>query len=228
MDVSLGLALGLVIGGPDTIAIRVVERAPAAERLADSVSWGDAPIHVLTGQGAASVWLLEAGDSVYLVAVVPDSTPYWGDELVVSLDTQGDRAGSPGHDDFQWSFRRVLDSSVVYRGRAGRWDAPQGDPDWRLGRQRAGAGWDVQAAERGGGWCAVLRLDRAWLELGAPGLAVRIYDDTPGGWFSWPKPPPGIHPVRVEQRPELWGRVTPTAPGASSGAAHPDAPGTRP
>jgi hypothetical protein len=31
----------------------------------------------------------------------------------------------------------------------GRWTLPQGDPDWRLGAARAGAGWDVHTHEAG-------------------------------------------------------------------------------
>ncbi len=208
--------------------MRPVEQAPTAD-LVDSTSWGAPQITVTTGQGTASVWLLHAADSVYLVAAIPDSTFYWGDDLVVSLDTEGDRAEAPQHDDFQWYFRRAVDSSVAYRGRAGRWDAPQGDPDWRLGRERSGAGWDVRAAEQrgGAGWIVVLRLDAGWLGLGrgaAPGLAIRIYDDAPGGWYAWPPPPPGTHPARVERRPVLWGPVRPNAPAESYGAGPPGAP----
>jgi hypothetical protein len=230
------LVLAAVLAGPDTVGVRTVERAPSPQRLADSAGWGAPQITLVTGQGTASVWLLRAVESVYLVAVIPDSTFYWGDDLVVSLDTQGDRGETPGHDDFQWYLRRVLDSSVVYRGRAGTWGAPQGDPDWRLGAERGGAGWDVQALERDGGgggggrWAVILRLDAGWLGLGParPGLALRIYDDAPGGWHAWPTAAPGIHPARVEARPALWGVVTPIEPAASSGAAPPGAPGTRP
>jgi hypothetical protein len=76
----------------------------------------------------------------------------------------------------------------------------------------------------------VLQLDAGWLELarGLPGLAVRIYDDDPGGWYAWPAPPEGIHPARLERQPVLWGVVTSTAPSGWSGAAPPGAPGTRP
>jgi hypothetical protein len=211
--------------------VRAVDLAPAADRLNDTAGWGAPQIRVPTGQGIASVWLLAVADSVYVVAWMPDSTAQWSDEFVVSLDAEGDRAASPQHDDFQWSFRRSLDSSVVYRGRAGRWDAPQGDPDWRLGAAREGAGWSVGAGElRGVGWCVVLRLDRGWLEVAGhrAGMAFRIYDYAPSGWFSWPAPPPGMQASRVDYQPALWNVVTPTARAESSGAAPPDGPGTRP
>jgi hypothetical protein len=223
--------LALALAAPDTVTVRAVDSAPGAARLGDSVRWGAPQIRVPTGQGTARVWLVGAGDSVYVVALIPDTTAHWSDAIAVSLDTEGDRADAPQHDDFQWVFRRAPDSSVVHRGRAGRWDPPQGDPDWRLGGTREGAGWNVQPAELAGmGWCVVLRLDRGWLALPGTraGMAFRIYDDAPSGWFSWPAPPPGMQAVRVEQQPALWAVVRPTAPAESSGAAPPGGPGTRP
>jgi hypothetical protein len=226
----LAAILVLEVSLADTVSVRAVQHAPAVHRLSDSAGWGSPQIRIRTGQGSASVWLLAVAESVYVVALLPDTTGHWSDEFVVSLDTEGDRAAAPQHDDFQWSFRRMLDSSVVYRGRAGRWDAPQGDPDWRLGRARDGAGWSVAAGELPRGWCVVLRLDRGWLELpgSGPGLAFRIYDDEPAGWFAWPAPPPGVQPSRVEAQPSFWHVVRPIARVESSGAAPPDAPGTTP
>ena len=215
-----------VRGDADTLTVRQIDRPPGVRSLSDTANWGAPQIQVRTGQGTASVWLLRAADSVYVAAVIPDSTPYWGDDLVVSLDTEGDRADAPQHDDFQWYLRRALDSSVVYRGRAGRWEPPQGDPDWRLGRHHSAAGWDVRVRDGARGWTVILRLDAGWLgrTRTAAGLAVRVYDDQPGGWYSWPIPPPGVQPARVEGRPALWGAVRSTAPAARSGAAPRDAP----
>jgi hypothetical protein len=168
-------------------------------------------VRIPTRQGAASIWLLRTRDSAFVVARIADSTYYWGDDLVISLDISGDRGPVPGHDDFQWYFRRALDSSVVYRGRAGRWEAPRGDPDWRLGSAREGGGWTVSARSDLTGWSLILRLDGAWLAGTAPGvrpaIAFRVYDDSPGGWFAWPQPRPGQQPVRIEQVPDLWGSV---------------------
>jgi hypothetical protein len=163
-----------------------------------------------TGQGTAQIWLLRARDTVFLAARIPDSTHYWGDDFVVSLDTDGDGAASPQHDDFQLYFRRVLDSSVVYRGRNGRWEPPRDDPDWRLGSERAGGGWEVSANDGARGWTILVRLDPAWFG-GESGrwsrIAFRIYDDSPGGWFSWPSPSKGAPPTTVERTPSLWAPV---------------------
>ncbi len=173
-----------------------------------SVALGAPSVRIETGQGFASVWLLRTPDSAFVVARIPDSTYYWGDDLVISLDVSGNAGPVPGHDDFQWYFRRDLDSSVVYRGRAGRWEAPRGDPDWRLGPSREGGGWTVSGQSERAGWSLVLRLDGVWLdgESGRrPRIAFRVYDDSPGGWFTWPASGAGRQPAQMERVPDFWG-----------------------
>jgi len=202
------LALALQAAPPDTAPLRFVESAPADTSSAPA-ALGDPSVQIGTRQGNASVWLLRTRDSAFVVARISDSTYYWGDDLVISLDVSGDRGPVPGHDDFQWYFRRALDSSVIYRGRAGRWEAPRGDPDWRLGPSRDGGGWVASGGSDGAGWWLVLRLDGAWLEGEAgrrPSIAFRVYDDSPGGWFAWPDPGGG-QPAGVERVPDRWGAV---------------------
>jgi hypothetical protein len=100
---------------------------------------------------------------VVLVTAVPDTTPQWTDDVVVSLNVSGAGGTAPRYQDFQWDFRRVLDSSAIYRGRNGRWQPPQYHPYWRLGPGGSGGGWEISAAERPRGWILVMRLDPAWL-----------------------------------------------------------------
>jgi len=167
-------------------------------------------VRIRTGQGVALVWLVRAADTTFVAARIPDSTPYWGDDFVVSFDTRGDAAPTPQHDDFQLYFRRVLDSSVVFRGRKGRWEPPRGDPDWRLGSDRSGGGWEVTGTGDERGWSLLLRLEPAWFVGEADRrtrVAFRIYDDAPGGWFSWPLPPVGLPGTIVEGAPALWSPV---------------------
>ena len=209
MPVPILLTLALQAAPRDTVPVRLVESAPA-DAGSGAAALGEPVLRVGTGQGAASIWLLRTRDSAFVVARIPDSTYYWGDDLVISLDVSGDRGTVPGHDDFQWYFRRSLDSSVVYRGRGGRWEAPRGDPDWRLGSSREGGGWTVDSRSEAAGWSLVLRLDGAWLEREAgrrPGIAFRIYDDSPGGWFAWPARADGRQPAGVERVPDFWGVV---------------------
>jgi hypothetical protein len=191
----------------DTLTVRSLDRPPAPAAPIDSARLGPSQVRLLTRQGTASIWLLRSADTFFIAATIPDSTPYWGDDFVISLDTRGDAAPNPQHDDFQWYFRRVLDSSVVFRGRNGKWEPPRADPGWRLGRERSGGGWEVSARDAARGWSLLLRLDPAWFtgEAGRlPRLAFRIYDDSPSGWFAWPLPPGTQQASSIEQAPDLW------------------------
>jgi hypothetical protein len=194
----------------DTVRIEPMERAPVFDGRADTAEYGRPSLIIDRPGGAVLVWLRSHAGQVYLAARLPDSTWYWGDDLVICLDTRGDRATGPMHDDFQWYFRRAMDSSVVFRGDAGKWRAPRDDPDWRLGREREGGGWEVRSADRPDGWSLELRLDAAYLsEAGAghPGLAIRVYNDDPAGWHAWPSPAGIRQATEVERRPELWSVV---------------------
>jgi len=201
------LLLALQLSPRDTLDIRSIGRPPAPGMSIESATLGSPQVRIPTGQGVALVWLLRAGDSVFVAVSIPDSTPYWGDDFVVSLDTKGDGAPAPAHDDFQLYFRRALDSSVVFRGRNGRWEPPRNDPDWRLEHERSGGGWEISARDRPQGWDLLLRLDPAWFDGQAGELArvaFRIYDDSPSGWFAWPSPQGTSPPTSVEQSPLLW------------------------
>jgi hypothetical protein len=199
--------LALQLSSADTLTIRATSHPPQAATPIDSASLGPPQVRIRTGQGTAAVWLLRAQDTVFIAAGIPDSTVYWGDDFLVNIDTRGDAAPDPQHDDFQLYFRRSLDSSVVFRGRKGRWEPPRDDPDWRLGRERSGGGWEVSGRSGEAGWSLLLRLDPAWF-AGEDGrlarVAFRIYDDAPSGWFAWP-PATGSTPASsVERAPSLW------------------------
>jgi hypothetical protein len=194
------------------VRIHDVPIAPAADARLDTVAWGPPQVTIPTHQGRASVWLLRAGDTVFVVARVPDRSESWADAVSVCLDVAGDRAATPAHDDFRFVLQRVLDSSVVYRGRGGRWQPPLGDPDWRLGATHAGGGWEAAAASDSSGWSLVLRLDPAWLagETGArPGIAFVVHDNDPNGWFGWPSGERGGPPTALDLSPDRWIPVIP-------------------
>ena len=201
----IALLLLLAQAAPgDTLHVRRVDSIPDA---ADSARIGPPAVVIRTGQGLASIWLLRLRDTVQIFAAIPDTTYYWGDDFVISLDLGGDRGAAPEHGDFQWYFRRMPDSSVVYRGRSGRWEPPRADPDWRLGATRSGAGWSMTTGSSGAGWWVRLRLDPGWL-AGAdgkrPAIAFRIYDDAPAGRYAWPEPRGGAQATSVERTPSAW------------------------
>lgn len=197
----------LQLRSADTVAISRLKESPSPAITIDSAMLGPPQVRIPTRQHPALVWLLRAGDTVFIAASMSDTSQYWGDDFVISLDTRGDGAADPQHDDFQWYFRRTIDSSVVYRGRNGHWQPPRDDPDWRLRTDRSGGGWEVTARNRSNGWTLLLRLAPEWFagENGArPRIAFRVYDDSPDGWFSWPAPN-GTEPATlVERTPARW------------------------
>jgi hypothetical protein len=206
------LAVFILVQAPatDTLQIRSLREPPRLEQTLDSARYGSPQLRLRTRQGTALVWLLRSRDTFFVAATIPDSTHYWGDDFVLSMDTRGNGGAAPQHDDFQWYLRRVVDSSVIFRGRNGRWEPPKADPDWRLGRERSGGGWEVSTRDAATGWSLLLRLDPAWL-LGAEGrlprIAFRIYDDDPHGWFAWPLPEGTPQPSSVERTPDFWAAI---------------------
>jgi hypothetical protein len=194
------------LSATDTLRIHALAHPPSINQVLDTTSLGTPQIQLRTHHGLASLWVLRANDTLFIAASIPDTTPYWGDELVLSLDTHGDGSPAPDHDDFQWWFRRMTDSSVVFRGRSGRWEPPRGDPDWRLGSAREGGGWELSSGGGRNRWTILLRLDPAWLKESnqPPRIAFRVYDNAPQGWFSWPVVKGIPSPVEVERTPSLW------------------------
>ncbi len=204
------LALLLLTQSPDTVRILGMDRAPVFDGRVSAEEYGAPTLTIDRPGGTVRVWLRSAGGSVYLAADMPDSTYYWGDDLVLGLDTGGNGGDGPGHDDFQWYFRRALDSSLIRRGEMGKWRMPRDDPDWRLGAEREGGGWEVRSVSETAGWSIEVRFDPYYFAQAAPGsprLAVRVYDNDPHGWHPWPHPPGIRQPTEVEDRPGLWGIV---------------------
>jgi len=195
----------------DTLVVRRAERIPVFDGRASREEYGDPAATIVTRAGTVTIWARRVDGVVYLAALLPDSTFYWGDDFVISLDPVGDGTPAPGHDDVQWYFRRTLDSSVVFSGRHGRWMSPGDDPNWRLGVRRSlEQGWEVRSTSWASGWSVELRLDLAWLAgdgTGRPAIAFRTYNDAPGGWWTWPVAADLRQPTELERRPDRWALV---------------------
>ena len=100
MLVLAALALQATGGstGPPGVELRDVALPPSVNAPLDSTGWGAPEITISTRSGQASVWLLHAADSVFVVVRVPDRTPSWTDAVSLCLDLSGDRASAPAHD----------------------------------------------------------------------------------------------------------------------------------
>jgi hypothetical protein len=195
----------------DSLVIHRVETSPVLDGRVGQAEYG-APTLVLEGPaGPVRLWLRRDSASVYFAALLPDASPSWRDALVLCLDTGGDGADGPQHDDFQWEIHRVLDSSIVFRGQAGTWRAPRDDPDWRLGPDRAGGGWEVRGASTAQGWSVELRFDLAYFQAGrgqAPRIALLLFDDDPQRWRAWPPAAGMAHPTAVLGHPSGWAALS--------------------
>lgn len=159
-------------------------------------------LQIRTDAGDVSVRISRSAGFVSIAATLPDSTYYWGDDFVISVDPDGSGGPAPGDGDRQWYLRRTLDSSVVLTAANGRWMQP-GVPTPMLGATRSGPDWDVSSSSTSSGWSVELRIRESALRREAR-IAFRTYNDAPQGWWSWPAPPAGMPAQRVERNPGLW------------------------
>ena len=203
--------LAAALLGSDTLRVRSIAQSPRMDGVASVEEYGQPTLTMPTAQGGVQVWAVLRGDTAWIAARMQDSTYYWGDDFVVSIDPLGDRTPGPGHDDTQWYLRRMLDSSVVNQGRHGRWMQPGDDPDWRLGPTRVSESWEVQGNSTATEWSVELKLPLTWFtdETGRHAtITFRSYDDSPHAWYVWPVPRPGERPTRVEMDPGQWATTT--------------------
>ena len=189
----------------DTLRVARLASVPLLDGRVDKREYGTPALELVTAAGRARVWIGQHEDFVYIAADLPDSTFYWGDDFVISLDPTGRGGTSPTAGSRQWYLRRSLDSSVVSTAEAGRWSSPGREPS-ALGSTRHHADWDVASSSSPTGWTVEVRIRVAAVNTGpeAPRLAFRTYNDRPTGWWSWPVPPVGFSPQRVERTPDLW------------------------
>ena len=203
------VATGLLAGGAalahDTLHVRALTKPPRLDGRVALGEYGDSPTLLPTSGGTVQLFMGHAAGWVYLVAILPDSTSYWGDDLVISLDPDGSGGPAPGPGDRQWYLRRVLDSSLVATSPGGRWFAP-GTVPHALRSAHQGHDWEVASTTDAGGWHVELRIQDSVFRgrQALPRLAFRTYNDAPAGWWSWPTPSGALRPQGVEQVPDLW------------------------
>lgn len=189
----------------DTLPVTRLANVPVLDGRVEVEEYGPAALELVTAAGKVRVWIGQRDDFLYIAAALPDSTFYWGDDFVVSIDPAGHGGSSPTAGSRQWYLRRVLDSSVVSIAEAGRWSSPGHEPS-ALGSTRHHADWDVASTSSSMGWMVELRIRVAVVNVGAgaPRVAFRTYNDRPTGWWTWPVPPAGVPPQRLERTPDLW------------------------
>ena len=189
----------------DTVWSATLSTAPILDGRVGDGEYGAPAVRLATAAGTVLIWVARHDDWLHLAALLPDSTFYWGDDFVVSLDPMGRGRQRPGPGDRQWYLRRVMDSSVVIEAEAGRWFADDRPPA-SLGGTRSQGDWDVASTTEPGAWAVELRIRLDAVKPGpaAPRITFRTFNDAPQGWWSWPAEPPGLQPGWMEFRPDLW------------------------
>lgn len=193
----------------DTIRAVALQRAPVVDGQIGAEEYGTPALRIATPGGDVPVWIARHDGFVYIATTIADSSFYWGDDFVISLDPHGRHEASVASGARQWYLRRTLDSSVVAIAppdNSGRWSTTE---PLALGARRGDVDWTVASASHASGWSLELRIDAAAFKAGAdlPRIAFRTYNDAPRGWWSWPTPPQGVPAQRVERSPELWSAV---------------------
>jgi hypothetical protein len=189
----------------DTLSVAQLRNPPTLDGSVSEREYGAPSLHLTTAAGDVRIWVGRHADHVYVAAVLPDSSFYWGDDLVVSLDPMGRNDTRPNVGDRQWYLRRVLDSSVVMSAVEGSWFI-RGQLPSTIGATRHHAEWDVASSSSAAQWMVELRvrLNVVKPDSMLPRISFRTFNDKPQGWWSWPAPPQGVRAQAVEQRPELW------------------------
>jgi hypothetical protein len=190
---------------PDTLDVRTLASAPRLDGHVDEAEYGAPTLLLRTAEGEAKVWVARTGGWLHIAAVLPDSTYYWGDDLVISLDADGSADAAPSTGDRQWYLRRTLDSSFVVTADSGRWFRP-GHPPPVLGATRQGDDWEVASRSMHNVWTVELRIRETALRSGPalPRIAFRTYNDRPHGWWSFPAPAADAPAHSVERNPQSW------------------------
>ena len=191
----------------DTLRIPALARLPTLDGAGSDAEYGRPIVTLDAGSGPVRIRAGHRDGALYIAADVPDSTFYWGDDVVVSLDVDGSGGPAPGAGDRAWIIRRTADSSVVLAAIGdGRWEPAGGAP--KVGTARTGPGWTVRTTAADSKWTMELRID---LPAGsaasgaAPRIALRTFNDKPEPtWSTWPAPPAGVPAPRLERIPDLW------------------------
>ena len=193
----------------DTLRATTLPNAPTLDGRVAPNEYGAPALRIATSSGDVPVWIARRDGFVYIATMIADSSFYWGDDFVVSVDPMGgSRTGVPAGAR-QWYLRRTLDSSIVTiapENGNGRWYTTEPSA---LGARREDRDWNVASTSTVSGWSVELRIRESAFRAGAdsPRVAFRTYNDAPRGWWSSPAPPPGTPAQRVERSAELWSHV---------------------
>jgi len=86
----------------DSLVVRSAPTAPTMDGRADNREYGAPSVLIQTAAGETRIWITRHSGYVFIAAATRDSTFYWGDDFVVSLDPDGSGGAAPQPGDRQW------------------------------------------------------------------------------------------------------------------------------
>ncbi|UCE74707.1 MAG: right-handed parallel beta-helix repeat-containing protein [Methanomassiliicoccales archaeon] len=158
--------------------------APIVDGTISSGEWDDANfIMFFNDQGEINVSFKHNDTTLYFMSHIVDSTYYWGDDIVIGIDTEHNGELHPQPDDYQFYIRRDVSTSEINRGSGSGWE-PVPEEEW------AGHVFNETSSDAET-WTAELSISFEFLNITdgdeIMGIEFRSYDDNPMGWFNWPK-----------------------------------------
>ncbi|UCF07628.1 MAG: MBL fold metallo-hydrolase [Thermoplasmata archaeon] len=154
-------------------------------------------IRFYNDQGEINVYYKHDGSALYFMSQIVDSTYYFGDDIVIGIDTEHNGGTDPQVDDFQFYILRDVSSSQINRGTGTGWNSVP-DEEW------AGEVNNATSSDASG-WIMEISISYAFLNITAArdvmGIEFRSYDDDPQGWFNWPSD-------GSEMSPDSWADLT--------------------
>ncbi|UCE37216.1 MAG: right-handed parallel beta-helix repeat-containing protein [Thermoplasmata archaeon] len=156
---------------------------PTIDGVISPGEWDDAnSIRFYNAQGEINVYLKHDDDTLYFMSHIIDSTYYWGDDIVIGIDTEHNGELHPQPDDYQFYIRRDVSTSEINRGSGSGWESVPVD-EW------AGEVWNETSSDAST-WTAELSISYSFLNIidcdQVMGIEFRSYDDNPEGLFNWP------------------------------------------
>jgi len=157
---------------------------PSIDGIISPGEWDDAnSIMFFNDQGEINMYFKHNDTTLYFMSHIVDSTYYWGDDIVIDIDTEHNGELHPQPDDYQFYIRRDVNTSEINRGSGSGWE-PVPEGEW------AGLVWNETSSDATT-WTAELSISYTFLNLTAGdqimGIQFRSYDDNPQGWYNWPE-----------------------------------------
>jgi hypothetical protein len=181
-------------GGGTEVVVKGVSSIPITfDGHVSKFEYGDATHSTFpNGHGTVDVYAKCYEGYVYFAFLIPDLSPFPGDDIVVMLDPVNSRAAAPAKTDIRAYVRRKMENSRQYRGDGQKWVDYYGE--WEYRSALYATGWEIEVRHP---------LKSLGIEAGKKttmGLAFRIWDNEPEKIWNWPL-------GSSENKPNTWGTL---------------------